>query len=267
MSVNAGSFDMIYICDNRKNKSTEFCDFRDSNFCGKRKYRDMKNSSDEVRKWIADQLDKLGHGAKTNLATYLGVRPGAITRMINIMPGKEVREIKADELVKMKEFFGSQPPGFESVPGSTSIPMGYVKVTGKVAANTWMSVDDMDFGYDDTEYVPSIGAYPIEWQFGVIVDGNCLNKIANHGDRLVCLDIIKAGEEVHDNDLVVVQRSRYDGQMIERTAKRVRQTTEGYELWPESHDANHQQPIRFDMVEPSEAVQIIGKVLWIVRKP
>lgn len=142
-----------------------------------------------------------------------------------------------------------------------------VQVRGKVAANTWMDVDDMDFGYDDMETVPSLSGYPAGWQFGLKVDGNCLNKIANHGDILVCLDTIAAGEEIKENDLVIVERKKYDGQMVQRTAKRVRRTAKGFELWPESTDPAHQEPILLYENVPDISAQVIGKVLWILRRP
>lgn len=149
----------------------------------------------------------------------------------------------------------------------TSAPVGYIKVGGKVAANNWINVDDMDFDYEDQDYVPSVGNYPIDWQFALKIEGNCLNKIANHGDILVCINMIAASLDIEPNDLVVVERSRYGGEMIERTAKRVRRTSDGYELWPESDDPKHQEPISLNGASDGEAVHVIGKVLWILRKP
>jgi transcriptional regulator with XRE-family HTH domain len=146
-------------------------------------------------------------------------------------------------------------------------PIGGVKIKGKVAANTWMSVDDMDFGYDDEEFVPVVGGYPVDMQFALRVDGNCLNKVAAHGDLLVCLDIIKALVDIKPDDLVIVERSRFDGQMVERTAKRVRRSVSGFELWPESTDPAHQDPIILEEKREAEEVRVIGKVLWIMRKP
>ncbi|WP_313613438.1 hypothetical protein [Agrobacterium sp.] len=150
---------------------------------------------------------------------------------------------------------------------TTNAPIGMIPVTGKVAANTWISVEDMDFGYDDIDYVPSIGSYPVEWQFALVIDGQCLNKIAQHGERLVCLNTIAAGIGIEDGDLAVVERRRFGGQMVERTAKRVRMTADGFELWPESNDPAHQEPIRLYRNTDDVEVQVIGKVLWIVRKP
>lgn len=64
-----------------------------------------------IKQWIIDELKSRGHGSKGELARYLGVRPDAITRMLNLSPEKEVRVIQAEELVKISEFFGSAPPG------------------------------------------------------------------------------------------------------------------------------------------------------------
>lgn len=230
----------------------------------------MSDDRKAIRDWLQAELQRKGHGAKGKLAEYLGIRPDGITRMLNTEPGKETREIKAGELVKMGEFFGSNPPGVAANSNDlrpvTSKPQ-YVKVIGRVAANTWLDVDEMDFGYEDMYSVPSLGNYPGEWQFGLVVDGNCLNKIANNGDVLVCLNLITAPEEVNENDLVIVERKRFGGQMVERTAKRMRRTTHGYELWPESTDPQHQEPILLHRRDGDEEVSIIGKVLWIMRKP
>lgn len=66
---------------------------------------------DQIRIWIKEQLAAQGHGAKGRLAEFLGVRPDIITRMLNTDPDKETRVIRAEELVKISEFFGAPPPG------------------------------------------------------------------------------------------------------------------------------------------------------------
>jgi transcriptional regulator with XRE-family HTH domain len=142
-----------------------------------------------------------------------------------------------------------------------------IPISGRVAANTWLDVGDTAIDYDSVEYVPSLSGYPAAWQFAYRVDGNCLNKVAKHNDVLVCLNIIASGDDVFEDDLVIVQRSRFGGQMIERTAKRVRRTSRGTELWPDSTDPAHQEPIALYDSSPEIEVQIIGKVLWILRRP
>lgn len=71
----------------------------------------MTARNDEIREWLRQQLDAVGHGAKQRLAKYLGFpRSDAITRMLNTDPTKETREIKAHELALMREFFHADTP-------------------------------------------------------------------------------------------------------------------------------------------------------------
>lgn len=93
------------------------CELRDRNTREKRKYKRM-TINDEIIQWITTQLKARGRGSKSELSEHLGVRPDVITRMLNIDPTKETRVIRADELVKISEFFGSPPPG---IAGKASI--------------------------------------------------------------------------------------------------------------------------------------------------
>jgi phage repressor protein C with HTH and peptisase S24 domain len=65
----------------------------------------MTDPQREMRMWLAEELQKMGHGARSRLAEFLGVRTDAITRMTNLDPRKESREIRAHEYERMKEFF------------------------------------------------------------------------------------------------------------------------------------------------------------------
>jgi len=85
----------------------------DSHFC---EYRDAPGMTDpqfHIRKWLQEELARRPHGAKRDLATFLGVRPDAITRFINTDPAKETRGIKAHEFEKMIAFFSRDEGGTE----------------------------------------------------------------------------------------------------------------------------------------------------------
>lgn len=69
----------------------------------------MNIRREKLQAWLRSELEKKGRGAKSALATHLGARADAITRILNVEPGKETRDISADELVKMIEFFGNTP--------------------------------------------------------------------------------------------------------------------------------------------------------------
>ena len=143
-----------------------------------------------------------------------------------------------------------------------------VRVLGRVAANSWQTVeDDVEQDEEAVERVPSVSGYPVEWQFGMIVEGNCLNKIAADGDRLVCLDLIKSQVDIAEDDLVIVERRKFGGLMRQLTAKRVKRTSQGFELWPESTDPAHQEPIVLKDIPDDVEIRVWAKVLWILRKP
>lgn len=65
----------------------------------------MSDPQDDIRRWMKDELANAGRGSKGRLAKHLGVRPDAITRMLNTEPGKEQRRVEAHELLLMREFF------------------------------------------------------------------------------------------------------------------------------------------------------------------
>lgn len=144
--------------------------------------------------------------------------------------------------------------------------IGMVPVLGSVRASYWQEVSDGG-AFEMSEMVPSSGGYPVDWQVAYRVDGNCLNKIASDGDTLVCVDLIKSGLSIENGDLVIIERTRYGGEMVQRTAKRVRRTSAGFELWPESDDPAHQEPIVLNDMAEHDEVRVAAKVLWILRKP
>lgn len=193
----------------------------------------------------------------------------------DILRGK-TRSPSADNLRKLADALKTTPEALmgRDVGDSTVRPVSAkvegVPVLGRVAANTWYTADDFDNQQqdEDVERIPSVSGYPVDWQFGMIVEGNCLNKVANDGDRLVCLDLIKSQIEITEGDLVIVERHRFNGQMRQRTAKRVKRTKSGFELWPESTDPAHQEPIRLnDDLPEGENIRVWAKVLWVLRKP
>ncbi len=141
-----------------------------------------------------------------------------------------------------------------------------IPITGIVRAGTWQDVETGDS--DLYKYVPGALDWPAEWQFAYTVEGTSLNKKADPGDILICLNLIESGADIMNHDLVIVERSRFGGQMIERTAKRVIKTLKGFELWPESNDPAHQEPMVINgTTSPDEEIRVTGKVLWIMKRP
>jgi SOS-response transcriptional repressor LexA len=143
-------------------------------------------------------------------------------------------------------------------------PLAQVHVIGTIRAGLWQDIDAGDAGL--YEVVPAAPGVLPEWQYAFVVEGNSLNKIAQSGDFLICMDAIKSRYSEKDGDLVVIERSRFGGQMVERTAKRLRKSVSGYELWPESTDPAFQTPIILKGKENGDEVRIVAKVLYVMRK-
>lgn len=137
-----------------------------------------------------------------------------------------------------------------------------IDVRGEVGAGVWHDLSAADFEAEPSPFPPD-PHYPAAAQYDLIVRGTSINRFARDGERLRIVDVASAGIDVQDDDLVIFQKSRDGGQLIETTAKRVRRRGPMIELWPDSEDARWQQPERIDTRHATaEEGAIIGLVLY-----
>lgn len=109
--------------------------------------------------------------------------------------------------------------------------------------------------------------YPVESQFDLQVGGSCLNRLAQPGFYLRCIDLSLARIEVQDGDLVIVER-RTKGGLSEISARRLRKLGDRFEFRCESDDPfwlGHVL-IKDSTSGLGEDVSILAKVLWTYRK-
>jgi hypothetical protein len=142
-------------------------------------------------------------------------------------------------------------------------------IRGEVAAGLWLEID-AHFGQGELETwpVPFNPRYPKEAQFGLIVRGTSINRIALPGDILQCIDIGITGLEPMENDLVIVERTRAQAGQREVTAKRWRRKGKVVELLPDSTDERWTEPLLFDTRKPRRDEQIaIIAIVDAVYKP
>lgn len=134
----------------------------------------MTDPQHYIRAWMQRELDRMGHGAKGKLADFLKVRPDAITRMANTDPGKEKREIRGHELIKMEAFFGSKPDE-----ASDHEPEHMVRIMGLAGAGpdgaVLFATGDGDFGEIPAPIDSSAAVEALE------VRGDSMYGIANDG--------------------------------------------------------------------------------------
>lgn len=117
--------------------------------------------------------------------------------------------------------------------GGGFIPM---PVKGEVAAGVWKEVGDLEL---DPIPVAPISGYPIDSQYGLLVRGNSLNKIAADSEYIVVVDVLQSGLHPRPGDLVVVHKHRHG--TTEATAKRLVKQGNALALKPESDDPRYQE--------------------------
>ncbi len=216
------------------------------------KYRKQKNLSQaqlaEMASTSQPQINRLEKGDRKltvewaeRLAPYLEIEPQ------KLLFGKADTPEPKSELKKIRE-------------------VGSIPIIGAVRAGSWLEVDQLNYEADqEHRHIPALLDYPLDWQYAFTVEGASLNKRAEEGDILQCVDLIQSGLDIIDGDLVIVERTLHDGALIERTAKLVRKTSAGFELWPESTDPAHQSPIVVNGAEMHEEVRIKAVVIWIMK--
>lgn len=144
---------------------------------------------------------------------------------------------------------------------------------GYVAAGLWHPVDDLDQdGLEVPDFVLSHPAYPKARQYAYMVRGDSMNLVGiDDGMWVVAADasdFIDQYGETESGDLVVVERSRYQGSERELTVKEIRFYRDRYELIPRSSNAAHQPivvPHNHGADGDKDQVRVIGVVLTSYR--
>lgn len=148
------------------------------------------------------------------------------------------------------------------------LPANPIPIRGSVAAGVWLEAGEKDLEPADWLPFNPVPQFPHESVYCLKVQGDSLDKVAPEGSTLVCVDLHKGGITIRDGDLVVVQRTREQGGLVEVTAKRVHQVPGGYELRPESSNPRW-KPIFLDRANHSdvETVAVLARVEYVMHKP
>lgn len=236
--------------------------------------------SQSIRDRIQTRLDALG---KTPRAASLeaGMSADAIRgifRSTDSSPTVETLNKLAGPLQTTPEWLAFGVDEVERAMAETAKrPPAFLPVIGEVAAGRWLEADDH---VDEPEYDPVPVAPEPRWrvedQYGLVVRGSSLNRIAVDGDILACVNAVAARYSPREDDLVVVEMRRNSGLLRQRTAKRFMRQGTHVELWPDSEDPRWQSPIIIpqgptpleSMMEDEDGrieVRIAALVTWIHR--
>lgn len=177
----------------------------------------------------------------------------------DILDGRKLT-IKPDDLQKLRDLAQADKEISEQVAAEDEFP----EIAGKVSAGVWI---DVGVAPSDTDRrlspIPFDPRYPRRSQYDLCVEGNSINRFARDGALLRCVDIVGPGIEIRDGDYVIVRRTAGLG-TVETTAKRLRLTKTGRELWPDSDDPRYQTPIIIPNggEDGDIEVQIVALVLY-----
>ncbi|GEL44269.1 hypothetical protein MEX01_48600 [Methylorubrum extorquens] len=140
--------------------------------------------------------------------------------------------------------FGGEDEIEAAKAASAAMPPASLPVVGEVAAGRWLEADDhVDVPAYDPVPVQPDSRWPVEAQYGLVVRGTSLNRVALDGDILACVDAITARYRPREDDLVIVEMRRNAGLLRQMTAKRYMKLSSHIELWPDSDDPRWQTPI------------------------
>lgn len=140
-------------------------------------------------------------------------------------------------------------------------------VRGEVAAGLWLEISGSDEPEFESFAVPFHVDYPPDAQYGLIVRGTSINRQAQPGDILQCLDVGISGATPQENELVIVERRRAQAGQKEVTAKVYRRKGPIIELVPDSTDERWSEPLVLDPrhAKDDEEIAIIAIVIGTYR--
>jgi SOS-response transcriptional repressor LexA len=192
-----------------------------------------------IREWAEDR--KL---APADLARATGADKSVVSRWLG---GAEPNQ---SYLTKLGELFGVAPGRLYERP-ETVLSAGVERAGsiptfgGFVQAGKFLAVDEyfQQDGYEVPEFVHTVSSWGKVRQYAYQVRGHSMSAVGiDDGDWVVAADaadfIDKYGE-IESGEMVVVERTRFQGAERELTVKEIRFYRDRYELHPRSTEPGH----------------------------
>jgi transcriptional regulator with XRE-family HTH domain len=158
---------------------------------------------------------------------------------------------------------GSGAPSVASGETKGEVRLTGIPIVGTVEAGVWREADILDV--EPSEYIdmPEDTRYQGLARRAVRVSGDSVDLEIPDGGYAVFVDLADYGKDPEDGQLVIVERIRHQGGLVETTVKEYRINGRGAELWPKSRNPKHVGPIklRADTGDDSLEVRIRGVVV------
>ena len=131
-----------------------------------------------------------------------------------------------------------------------------IPVVGSVEAGVWREADTLEV--EPSEYIdmPEDARYQGLARRAVRVSGDSVDIEIPDGGYAIFIDIADYGKDPEDGQLVIVERLRHQGGLIEMTIKEYRVNGRGAELWPKSQNPKHVGPIKLQTSQGDESLEV-----------
>ena len=129
-------------------------------------------------------------------------------------------------------------------------------VRGEVAAGVWREIEDLDL---DPIPIAAHPDFPAGAQYGALVRGSSINRVAQDSEYLIVVDVLDSGLVPRPGDLVVVQKRRHG--RTEATVKRLASNGTGLVLKAESDDPRYQGDLPLGAADDETEIVISGIVI------
>lgn len=204
--------------------------------------------------WIAEALDKPGK-SRTGLAKAMGIHPSGVTALM-----QGTRQLKLHEAQKAAAYLEVSLPS-SLLPAVQELPISYVEITGEAAGGVWAE-PGLRYRREVTS-IPAEAGWPVDAIFALRVRGDSINRKAQDGDLVVCLDLTAAPRSPRPKDWVILERKR--GGLIETSVKLVREQDGQVILSSFSDDPSFCETFSLTAVD-GEELRIAAYVLRFVRE-
>ena len=215
-----------------------------------------------------DRLRQIAEAKKLSMAD-LSRLSGVPYDSVNKYMRGDIDKPRGDALEKLARALGTTRLFLqEGLTDAKLLPSTPVPFRGEVAAGIWLEAGDLSL--EPEQFLPFNPApqFPEGAVYCLTVRGDSMDKTAPDGCTLVCVDLYEAGIDIRDRDMVIVERKREQGGLVEVTAKRVRQVPGGYELLPESNNPRW-QPLFLNSRDRSidDEIRVIARVEYVLLRP
>lgn len=205
----------------------------------------------------------------TELARLANVNQTTFTRPLNSKEHKYA--VKFQALARLSEETGIPLPIslVKSRPQPGGVRELRLPIRFEVGAGGFHQRDELrqePFGHVT---VPSMPPFTDAHQWLERVVSDSMDKEIPVGALIHVVDALEIHYRPTHGDIVVVERTRAQGALVERSVKRLRLTPDGAQLWPESHNPRWLGPMRLGDGSDDETaspevrvrVEIVGLVL------